>query len=214
MHIKQIVTLLILGLSLFPVQQVMAVDEKSAALMPMPAASKPKEIVVVGTKAYEVGPQGQRTPLADGEYSTAAYGMIIIVGGSAIVSPRDAASGMPTGKRQHKPMVLMEMNNAGLNPQPLPPKSMEGGFAKPSNPLTQQALNPQPLPPKSLSASSLNPAAANMLNPQPLPPKKLVQIESLPMQKKADQQMNASEAASSAAKKPSDTTSGIMQNLK
>lgn len=167
MHIKQIVTLLILGLSLFPVQQVMAVDEKSAALMPMPAAaSKPKEIVVVGTKAYEVGPQGQRTPLADGEYSTAAYGMIIIVGGKAIVSPRDAASGMPTGKRQHKPMVLMEMNNAGLNPQPLPPKSIEGGFASPANPPTQQALNPQPLPPKSLPTSSLNPAAANKPKPQ------------------------------------------------
>lgn len=178
MHIKQIVTLLILGLSLFPVQQVMAVDEKSAALMPMPAAaSKPKEIVVVGTKAYEVGPQGQRTPLADGEYSTAAYGMIIIVGGKAIVSPRDAASGLPTGKRQHKPMVLMEMNNAGLNPQPLPPKSIEGGFAKPSNPLTQQALNPQPLPPKSLPTSSLNPAAAN--KPKPQSDKEWILIESM-----------------------------------
>jgi len=29
-----------------------------------------------------------------------------VAGGHAIVSPRDAASGLPTGKRMHKPFAL------------------------------------------------------------------------------------------------------------
>jgi hypothetical protein len=51
--------------------------------------------------------QDSATELTDEEAEKVAGGVIAIqpppIGDSQIVSPRDAASGLPTGKRMHKP---------------------------------------------------------------------------------------------------------------
>ncbi len=52
-----------------------------------------------------------------------------------------------------------------LNPQPLPPKALQG--IKPNSGIN--ALNPQPLPPKEIQ-SLQRPAGVTTLSPQPLPP--------------------------------------------
>ena len=112
-----------------------------------------------------------------------------------IVSPRDSASGLATGKRQHKPITILKpldipspLEQRGLNPQPLPPKS---GTDLLENELSKAGLNPQPLPPAAsglptgkrmhkpiniigpVDNGGLDPLSKQGLNPQPLPPKAL-----------------------------------------
>jgi hypothetical protein len=55
------------------------------------------------TPASSVGEKGNTDPdvMRDDELEKASGGTT-----HEIVSPRDAASGLPTGKRQHKPFVI------------------------------------------------------------------------------------------------------------
>jgi hypothetical protein len=105
------------------------------------------------------------------------------VGGSS----GDAASGLPTGKRQHKPLQvtkpvdkaspLQQGGQGGFNPDPPPPG--KGGFA---NPFVTKGINPQPEPPGKATQQGIRPGGAVM---QEDPEEEPVQAMPSPVQNKA-----------------------------
>lgn len=78
------------------------------------------------------------------------------------------AQAWSTGNTARSTVVTNPLTTRALNPQPLPPKTIQR-FG--TSGVEYRMLNPQPLPPKAVQLNSTSDSGARMLNPQPLPPK-------------------------------------------
>ncbi len=82
-----------------------ALSARGASAVTAPVVAKASPRVLMTVKGQKQGAIAGEMRLVAGEYSPAATGAIAVYNlNYAVASPRDAASGLPTGKRQHKPM--------------------------------------------------------------------------------------------------------------
>jgi type VI secretion system secreted protein Hcp len=93
-----------------PAPTMRSLDEiyQSVSGVPSDWAPMPSIAQVAGAGAIHMQATGQKQGAIVGSCTVKAReGTSVVVGLShSIVSPRDAASGLPTGKRQHKPLVV------------------------------------------------------------------------------------------------------------
>jgi hypothetical protein len=59
---------------------------------------------MTNTHKFETRADASKGQLSEAQLDTASGGALNV--GHTIVSPRDPASGLPTGKRMHKPFVI------------------------------------------------------------------------------------------------------------
>jgi hypothetical protein len=60
---------------------------------------------MTNTHEFETRADASKSELTEAQLDIASGGALNVA--HSVVSPRDAASGLPTGKRMHKPFVLL-----------------------------------------------------------------------------------------------------------